>query len=203
MPSTPTPSGHWKAAKRIGGSKAVGGNHDGHDAWGFFRFARDVSGRIVRIAPNLLLAGIGWYGRHYNDLPTENDFERPCAAVANSIGRLRKPDDMLILLSHYPAYPPPDRRNSPGAFAQLRDLAEEIKPALIVQGHVHEWAGTCYEAPPGERRLLVVNPGPIGGVLTIDTVALATVFSGGTIDPMPEETTKPEVEHADRYHPPT
>ena len=182
---------------------AVRGNHDGHDAWGFFRTAQDVSGRAVRIAPGLLLAGIGWYGRHYNDLPTENDFERPCMAVANSIRRLRQADDMLILLSHYPAYPPPGEKISSHTFRRLRDLVAATQPAVFVQGHIHEWAGTCYEAPLGERRLLVVNPGPIGGVLTTDTVTLARVFSGGTIDPMPEETTKPEVEYACRYHPPT
>ncbi len=156
----------------------IRGNHDGHDAWGFFRTAHDISGGAVHIAPQLLLAGVGWHGRNYNDLPSESNFYHPCSMVAKAVRQQRKNGDLLVLISHYPAYAPPAHSDSPGPFARLRALVEEIQPSVIVQGHVHEWAGTYYEAPLGERRLLVVNPGPIGGILTVDPTTLSTVFDG-------------------------
>ena len=88
---------------------AVRGNHDGDDAWGFFRKARDISGKIVRLAPKLLAAGIGWHGRNYNDLPSHADFSDASSALSREILKKRKPDDLLILLTHYPISAPERR----------------------------------------------------------------------------------------------
>ena len=154
----------------------VRGNHDGDDAWGFFRTTSDITGKVVRLAPQLLIVGLGWHGRHYTDLPSNRDFQRACAAVGQGVRRLKAPADWLILLSHYPVYPPPAQSTSPDAFSCLRDLADEIEPAAIVQGHVHEWAGTQYEVSAGGRRVLIINPGPAGGILSLDFATNSASF---------------------------
>ncbi len=154
----------------------VRGNHDGDDAWGFFRMANDVTGKVVRLAPQLLLAGVGWYGRHYTDLPSNGDFTQACMAVGHAARRLKTSEDCLILLSHYPAYPPPADRDSQEAFSPLRELAAEIGPTVIVQGHVHHWAGSQYEVSTGGRQVRVINPGPAGGVLSVDVAAKSAAF---------------------------
>ncbi len=155
---------------------AVRGNHDGYDAWGFFRTAHDISGVVVRIASQLLLAGIGWYGRNYCDLPSDSDFDCVCSALSDSVRRLKKPGDLLIMLSHYPIYAPPVAQSSADAFQRLRVLAEEIHPAVIVQGHVHQWSGMRYQVLMGSQSLLVVNPGAAGGVLSVEPAVGAFAF---------------------------
>src|SRR5206468_9536026 len=54
---------------------AVNGNHDVADPLGVFERARDITGSVVEIAPNVLLAGIGWSGEYFFDLPRESDLD--------------------------------------------------------------------------------------------------------------------------------
>lgn len=91
---------------------------------------------------------------------------------------LRKPGDGLILLTHYPAYAPPVAKNKAGTFAILRKLAEGLNPLLVIQGHVHEWAGSHYDVLLDSKRVLVANPGGFGMVVSIDPAKRAVSIAG-------------------------
>lgn len=154
---------------------AVRGNHDGHDAWGFFHSVHDVTGKVMHLQPKLLLAGLGWHGRNYNDLPNDAAFAGISAAISRAVNKERQPGDMLILLSHYPAFAPPAVDNADDSFESLRTLAQTIRPDVIIQGHIHQWFSSQYEVdlPKAKRgaaeHVLVINPGSGGGLLSIDT----------------------------------
>jgi Icc-related predicted phosphoesterase len=53
-------------------------------------------------------------------------------------------------------------------------IIEEFKPVLVVQGHLHEFFGTSGIIDMGERKSLIINPGPRGATVKIDS-ALGTV----------------------------
>lgn len=152
---------------------SVKGNHDGHDAWGYFQRANDISGRVVQITQDLLIAGIGWHGRHYYDLPTEEDLAEVCQKIRQAYAKVGAGQagskHALILLTHYPAFAPDsaDKQESFQTYACLRELAAELQPVAIIQGHVHEWAGLTHQTPTGNTSILVIHPGPIGGILAI------------------------------------
>ncbi len=157
---------------------SVRGNHDGHDAWGFFRTVQDITGKVARVTPELLVAGIGWHGRNYNDLPSEANFTDVCSTLSGTVRRLRKPGDMLILLTHYPAYAPPVAKNQEGTFTTLRELAGSIKPVLIIQGHIHQWAGSQYDVLLDSKRVLVANPGGFGMAVSVDPAKGSVSIAG-------------------------
>lgn len=151
----------------------VRGNHDGHDAWGFYQRANNITGKVVQIAPDLLVAGIGWHGRHYYDLPTEEDLTEVCQKIRQAyakvgVGSEHSPRS-VILLTHYPAFTPnpSDKQESLRTYTCLRELAAILKPDAIIQGHVHEWAGRVSTVSINGHNTLVVNPGPSGGILTV------------------------------------
>lgn len=47
----------------------------------------------------------------------------------------------------------------------IRDLAETLRPAAIVQGHMHRWNGTSQTYTLGGRPTLIRHPGWTGGTL--------------------------------------
>ena len=155
----------------------VKGNHDGIDDLNAFAASRDLTGRVVRVAPRLLVAGIGWHGERYFELPFEADLAKACESVARQARRLVMPDDRLILLTHYPARYPEVRevegdRDGAGVWYNcVRDVIEEFRPLVVVQGHVHRWAGTAFTAAVRDRQVLALFPGPTGAVVTVDPEA--------------------------------
>jgi Icc-related predicted phosphoesterase len=151
---------------------AVKGNHDVADPLGIFSRVQDITGRVVELAPNLLLAGIGWSGQCFFDLPTESDLEAVCQNVRRSLARRISNDAKLILLTHYPgcfAELFPNRQIQPTWWYQtIRKLVHELKPMLVVQGHLHEHFGTSGVVDAGGDRCLILNPGPRGVVIEIE-----------------------------------
>jgi Icc-related predicted phosphoesterase len=143
---------------------SVQGNHDCGTAKEMLgRCTTDITGRLVEIAPTLFLAGVGWSGEKYYDLPGERELESACASVLHMARRKLFTSDHCILLTHYPAEIP--KACTEPQFRCLHDLVEVLKPLVIVQGHSHALFGTQWLSPYGG---LVINPGPTGGVLSID-----------------------------------
>jgi Icc-related predicted phosphoesterase len=149
---------------------AVGGNHDVDDPWGFFADGRDVTGRVVEVAPHLFLAGIGWHGMTASDLPGEGELQRVCKGVWRQAYRMLRKADRLLILTHYQIRAPelPCFPGSAYGFDCIRELVDEFHPLAVVQGHVHEAFG-CQDRLAWEGgETLVVNPGPRGGILSVD-----------------------------------
>jgi Icc-related predicted phosphoesterase len=155
----------------------VRGNHDGVDDVRAFAGGTDLTGRLVEVAPRLYVAGIGWHGERYFELPFEADLRPVCEAVLRQARRLVMPRDRVVLLTHYPArYPearevPGDRDGAGVWYDCVRQVVEELRPLVVVQGHVHRWARTAFTAPVGDRQVLALFPGPSGAVVTVDIEA--------------------------------
>ena len=151
---------------------AVRGNHDYADPAGFFAAANDVSGRVCAIAPGLLVAGIGLAAQRYYDLPGEGDLAVVCRSVARQARRLVTAGDRLILLTHYPPrlpqMPAGTPRGSGLIFDCVRELADELRPVVIVQGHVHELFGMEWKASFGGREARIISPGAKGTVIEME-----------------------------------
>lgn len=134
---------------------AVMGNHDcGPCSDMIASHCDDVSGRAVEIAPGLLLAGIGWSGVSFFDLPTEADLARVASSVTRSLGYQLRDGVQVILLSHYPV-------DGSGA---LRAIVDGFDVIAVVEGHLE--ARACQQWRIGST--LAVNPGPGGGLLEVD-----------------------------------
>jgi glutamate-ammonia-ligase adenylyltransferase len=150
----------------------VRGNHDISDPWGFFQSCRDISGHLEEIIPGLFVAGIGWSGQQFYDLPDEAKLASVCEGLTEQILNQLPADAALIVLSHYPAV----TELCPG-FACINDLLARFKPTAIMQGHIHEAfeQQTILTWDDGTQTL-VFNPGPWGGVLTIQPEAGTATF---------------------------
>ena len=155
----------------------VPGNHDVADVYHAFQGDAPISGRIIRLAENLCVAGIGWHGEKYYDLPLERDLTPACESVLRQARRLLSRRDHLILLTHYPPRFPgtrdvPNDRDGCGVWYDcVRHLVEELKPVAIVQGHNHRWFGTSHRVALSNREILILNPGPTGCILEIDSAS--------------------------------
>jgi Icc-related predicted phosphoesterase len=153
----------------------VRGNHDVADPLGVFSHVTDVSGSVVQIAPRLFVVGIGWHGEQFFDLPREIDIERVCNTMRRAVLRKTTAADRLILLTHYPGRFPElfGEQNCSGTwwYESIRQFIQEIKPALVIQGHLHEHAGTRGIFEWKDGRSFIVNPGVRGAVVEIDMEA--------------------------------
>jgi len=157
---------------------SVKGNHDCFSDMPFFKKSNDVTGSCAEIAPGLMVIGIGWHGGLFYDLPLERDMQKVCIDAKRAYNLKTKLSDQIILLTHYPpwiqtlyAY----SKNPEGwMFECVKELVDEIKPMVIVQGHVHELAGTqlVYRGPGFDS--LIINPGPQGELLHIELPSTAT-----------------------------
>jgi Icc-related predicted phosphoesterase len=153
----------------------VRGNHDVTDDFRAFQSGIDVTGLVLPLAPRLFVAGIGWHGERYFELPMEADLELVCDAVRRQARRKLMPRDRLVLLTHYPPRHPEFRevrgdRDGAGVwFDCVRRLVDELRPLAVVQGHVHRWFRTAHPVPGSwGATVLVVNPGPPGAIVTVD-----------------------------------
>lgn len=162
----------WAEARSIR-VLAVRGNHDVADPFGFFTASRDLTGRVERLAPDLLVAGVGWAGRWSIAPPFDSELEEVCASVAGQVDRARRDGDRVVLLSHYSMasrglHPGDDGDLARWTFPSVTALAQAIAPALVVQGHLHEWAGRSARLPlRAGGAALLVNPGPEGMIVEL------------------------------------
>jgi Icc-related predicted phosphoesterase len=145
---------------------AVRGNHDHHDPGRFFSTACDVSGSVRKICPQLYVAGVGLSHRNHFDLPTEQDLGGQCDEVIDAARRMLGPNDRLLLLTHYPPkIPVLPIETVPAAwtFEVIANLVRVLRPVVIVQGHVHEWAGRRWFADD----CLIITPQTKGEYLAV------------------------------------
>lgn len=147
---------------------AVKGNHDLHDRANFFNSSIDLTdGTIRHLGDDLFVAGVGWLGKQFFDLPQEADLAGCCRRIEDEwahLGGRRR----LILLSHYP---PNDRSvipymgESDGFFFNcIRDLIHDLKPMVVIAGHSHVHFGLVTRI----ENSVVVFPGRSGRLLTMD-----------------------------------
>jgi Icc-related predicted phosphoesterase len=152
----------------------VKGNHDTVDDFNAFREAGDASGRLVKVADRLFVAGVGWACDLYFGLPLECDLQHVCDAIRRQARRLVMPSDRVVLLTHYPPRLPGTRPVARDVqdgglwYTCVRELAEELLPVAIVQGHVHSWQGTVQTVNVGGVDTVVFHPGRRGGTLVVD-----------------------------------
>jgi Icc-related predicted phosphoesterase len=152
---------------------AVRGNHDVTDPWDFFKRFRDLSGRIEAIAPQLWVAGLGWSGERFYQLPQEKDLESICEQLTEQLAKGLPQDSCLVILSHYPAV-----TDLCSGFACINRLMARWRPVVFIQGHIHETfkQQTVLSWDDGSQTL-VFNPGPGGGVLTLQPEAGTARFA--------------------------
>lgn len=149
----------------------VHGNHDCDDPVGIFN-SRGITGSIKQLADDMYVAGLGWHGQYYYDLPTESDLKDVASHVVRRAIVSVPNGARLILLTHYPALMPelfPYQGDARGwMYQSVTDLIATLSPMLVVQGHVHDLFGTAgkYKLHNGETT--VVNPGPGGVYADID-----------------------------------
>ncbi|HEX8912833.1 MAG TPA: metallophosphoesterase [Humisphaera sp.] len=167
------PIARWFASRPVP-VLAVRGNHDTADEFHAFRSADDVTGRVVKVADGLFVAGVGWHGGWYGELPRESDLRPVCDAVERHVRRIVMPSDRLVLLTHYPPRLPGmremerDVRDGGTWYDCVHELAEATSPVAVVQGHIHQWAGTSQTVELGGWAVTIFHPGRSGGTLCVD-----------------------------------
>jgi Icc-related predicted phosphoesterase len=153
------------------------GNHDVDDPYRALAHCGDLTGRVVKLAEHLFVAGIGWHGEKYFELPYERDLEPVCQSVIRQAMSRVFSKDRLILLTHYPprfagTHEVPNDRYGGGVWYDcVRSVVELLEPIAVVQGHNHRWFGATHQIKLARRETLIVNPGTHGCVLEIDLEA--------------------------------
>ena len=136
----------WLIARKLP-VLAVRGNHDVMDAAEFFQHANDITEAVKKIAERLGVAGIGWHGSQYDEVPSQDEMDRLCYIIQQKILHQVGLKDRVVIMTHYPA-DVPDAPNWPGGgegYAAIGDLIAAVHPIAVIQGHVHEWFGTVRE----------------------------------------------------------
>lgn len=159
---------------------AVRGNHDCPAKAPFFDNC-EATGHCFEIAPGLLGLGLGWTGGEFSDLPTERDMQKVVDEAKREWVRKAKSGDQTLILTHYPPWSPTKlffaSFNPEGwMFTCIRELMDEVKPMVVVIGHIHELFGVEVTYNGADFSSLVVAPGPEGGILSIDKDASAATF---------------------------
>jgi Icc-related predicted phosphoesterase len=152
---------------------SVRGNHDIADPWNFFSRTKEITGHLVRLTAGLWLAGMGWNGKEFYDLPKNDDLVSVCDHLKIQLRRYYRSDDRLVILSHYPA-----NTELCEGYACIDELIAEFKPDVLFQGHMHEAFGKQTTLNWAEGlQTLVVNPGATGGILSLSTTEREVAFS--------------------------
>ncbi|MCZ7645920.1 MAG: metallophosphoesterase [Planctomycetota bacterium] len=152
----------WFKARRIPVYR-VRGNHDvGKGARTLEGCGEDLSGRLTRVDEGLWLAGVGWSGKVFADLPGESEFLSAIKDLQRLFLARVGGSDRIVLLSHYPVQ----------SSAALSRLARELRPIVVVQGHIH----AAFSSKEQFEGIPVVNPGPGGATLEVDPVGGETQF---------------------------
>lgn len=170
------PVAHWFRDRRIA-VHLVRGNHDVSDVYHALKNCGDLSGRIVKVAERLFIAGIGWCGERHYELPMESDLAPVCDSILRQAARMVFAEDRLILLTHYPPrfvgtqVVENDHDGGGIWYDCVRLLVDQLQPLAVVQGHNHRWVGAVHRVALTSKETLIVNPGPAGGVLEVDVVS--------------------------------
>jgi Icc-related predicted phosphoesterase len=125
----------------------IHGNHDVRDPHGWWNHGRSLTGIVREWEPDLLIAGIGWHGRQYADLPGSSEWAKILPDIDRQLNRLRTRRHRLVIATHYPPllnfwpharamFPP-----HPGESFALGEWCYGHKPDAIIMGHVHHWCG--------------------------------------------------------------
>jgi Icc-related predicted phosphoesterase len=152
----------------------VSGNHDIEDVFRCFSRCGDLSGKMVKLADRLFVAGIGWHGERYYELPLEADLAPVCQSVIRQGLRILTSQDRLILLTHYPPrfsnteHVENDRDGGGVWYDCVKSVVELLEPIVVVQGHNHNWFRRTHLVQLNRRPVLILNPGPTGCVLTVE-----------------------------------
>jgi Icc-related predicted phosphoesterase len=161
----------WAVERRVP-AIAVRGNHDcGNGAYFLASCMWDITEKVLRFAPHLLIAVIGWSGIDFRDIPIETALGEVCQKVIASARVQMAAEDQLVLLTHYPARLPevfPPGRKTGIAYDCVRAVIDLLHPMAVVQGHQHALFQSQGVYEKDGRRSLIANPGPLGGVLKID-----------------------------------
>ncbi|MCC5828339.1 MAG: metallophosphoesterase [Phycisphaeraceae bacterium] len=150
---------------------AVRGNHDVGDPSGFFGRSMDLTGGgMHQLDDGLFVAGLGWSGGKYYDLPRESDLEPICRLIERQADRRIGSRDRLILLTHYPPALEGVLEQTPGCtYACVGDLVKRLRPIAVVFGHVHSWFGQAWSlAHDSAATTMLLSPGPAGMVMEIE-----------------------------------
>ena len=150
---------------------AVRGNHDVNDVAGFLPPANDITGAVKRVTEGLWVAGIGWHGSQYDEVPNQNEMDDLCVTLHQRIVQDVGINDRLIIVTHYPA-DVPDASNWPAAgegYPAIGHLIAAVHPIAVIQGHVHEWFGVVRETFIDGYRCLVLHSGPTGMLLYVES----------------------------------
>jgi Icc-related predicted phosphoesterase len=147
---------------------AVKGNHDLCDKAHFFRSSIDLTDGVVRhLGDDLYLAGLGWTGADFFELPQESHLSDRCQRIEDEWARLGG-QGRLILMTHYP---PNDRAVIPymgdndGFYLDcVRDLIGALCPMAVIVGHSHNHFGLVTTI----GKSWVVFPGRTGKLLTVE-----------------------------------
>jgi len=149
----------------------VRGNHDLHDRAGFFKAAIDLTeGEVRSLGNDLFIAGLGWMGEQFFDLPGETHLIDRCQRIEDEWSR-RGVRGQLILMTHYPPHDPavlPYMGSRDGFFFDcVRNLIEDTKPLLVIAGHSHVQFGRVATI----CGTTVLFPGRTGRLVTVDAGA--------------------------------
>lgn len=147
---------------------AVKGNHDLHDRANFFGQSVDLTdGDIRHLGNDLFVAGLGWTGQHFFELPLETHLIDRCLRIEDEWARLGR-RGRLILMTHYPPNDPkviPYMGENNGFFYDcIRNLIDEVRPVAVIVGHSHVHFGLVTRM--GDS--VVVFPGRNGRMLTVE-----------------------------------
>lgn len=144
---------------------SVLGNHDVRDDALFFR-KFNISGKTIRLAEDILLFGIGWSGTDFFELPEEKEIKQVIELAKESMNKIRKDNDRIIIISHYPymldGFKPVLVQG--WLFQCIKELIDELKPIVFISGHVHEFFGQHHMY----SETLCIFPGNLGGILSIN-----------------------------------
>jgi Icc-related predicted phosphoesterase len=170
----------WAKQRRVP-ILAVLGNHDcGHGTDFLRKCAHDITGKVVQVAPHFFVAGIGWCGIRFFDLPDEAALRPVCEKVLTRARFEMSAGDHCILLTHYPAYLPLlfpcDGDRAGFMFDCVREVIDVLKPLAVIQGHAHHLFASLGLFKTGGHDVVIANPGPDGGLLTVDEEKPIAVF---------------------------
>jgi predicted phosphodiesterase len=139
--------------------RLVHGNHDCGKMPPSLSF---IDGDVVEGVKNLWIAGLGWNGGQFYDIPTHKEIEPVCSKIQSRLFNLKAvgripPKASIVLLSHYP---PSSVCAYPFGYQAIDNLIKEINFDLIVSGHMHELAGRTFGN--------IIFPGPDGKIMDFE-----------------------------------
>ncbi len=158
--------GHDEAAKVIDAIRkyqpnvyGVSGNCDYHDIDAYLDVEQiNIHGKVVRLAKDLYIAGLG--GSQTTPFDTPNEYqEKDYIRILDELGqKVESRNSRVILAAHNPPYGTACDKVRSGANVgsrPVRQFIEKHSPLICLCGHIHESAAKDMIADT-----MVINPGP-------------------------------------------